>query len=81
MRIRLESVKLHENSTEHCDSVALRVICEVSSDVGNMLTKPKEISKENMVKAFQCLYFLAKNNIPHTTNFENLLDLLSWGYR
>lgn len=28
--------------------------------------KSKEISKENMVKEFQCLYFLCKNNIyPH----------------
>ena len=30
-----------------------------------------------MVKAFQCLYFLTKRNIPHTTNFEPLLDLLT----
>ena len=29
-----------------------------------------------MEQAFSCLYFLAKQRIPHTTNFEPLLDFL-----
>ena len=74
--LRLESVKAHEICVEHRDSVSLHLQRE-TRHIGELLTNPKEISQENMVKAFQCLYFLARNNIPHTTNFEKLLDLLT----
>lgn len=31
-----------------------------------------------MEQAFSCLYFLVKNHIAHTTNYESLLDLLAF---
>ncbi|KAJ8050239.1 hypothetical protein HOLleu_03362 [Holothuria leucospilota] len=76
-RVRLESIKVHEQTNEHCNSMSLKVQVEASHHVREMLTKPKEISRNSMVKAFQCLYWLAKRNIPHSTNFEPLLDLLT----
>lgn len=76
-RIRLESIKDHEQTNEHSNSVSRKMQAEASFHVHEMLTKPKEISHDSMVKAFQCLYWLAKRNIPHTTNFEPLLDLLA----
>ena len=36
-----------------------------------------EVPAHGMEQAFSCLYFLARQRIPHTTNFEPLLDLLS----
>ena len=77
VRLRLGSVKAHEQSTEHRDSVALHIQSETSKHIGDLLSNPKEVSRDHMVKAFQCLYFLAKCNIAHTTNFEKLLDLLT----
>ena len=34
------------------------------------------VSRERraVIGALKCLYFLAKNEIPHTTNFSSLLD-------
>lgn len=76
-RIREESVKDHEITDSHRDAVGLHLQREVSKHIGDMVTKPQEISTDGMVKAFQCLYFLAKHNIAHTTNFSPLLDLLT----
>ena len=36
-----------------------------------------EAPARGMEQAFSCLYFLAKQRIPHTSNFEPLLDLLT----
>lgn len=78
VRIRLESVKDHEETVEHKDSVVADLASEVTAHVGQLLTKPKDMSQDAMVKAFQSLYFLCKNGIAHTTNFPKLLDLLSF---
>ena len=33
------------------------------------------VPSQGMEQAFSCLYFLCKQRIPHTTNYEPLLDL------
>lgn len=35
-----------------------------------------KIPAKDIKQAFPSLYFLAKQRIPHTTNFESMLDLL-----
>ena len=78
-RLREESVKDHKVTASHRDAAGLHLQREASQfkNIGELLNKSKELSKDSMVKAFQCLYFLTKRNIPHTTNFEPLLDLLT----
>ena len=36
------------------------------------------VPKRDIEQAFACLYFLTKQRIPHTTNFEPLLDFLEF---
>ena len=74
-RIRLESVKNHEVTAEHRDSMATELIAQACTNIADQIGKPDKISEDSMVKVFQCLYFLCKNNIPHTTILEKLLDL------
>lgn len=75
VRFRLESIKEHEKAAEHRDSVRLEMIASSTKNIAAELAKPVEISCDGMVQAFKCLYFLAKNNIAHTTNFPELLEL------
>ena len=75
VRIRLETVKEHERTEEHADSVRTELITSKSKNVAEQLTEPAEISRDGMVQAFMCLYWVCKNHIPHTTNFPKLLDL------
>ena len=72
-RVRLPSVKDHEISHEHKDSVKLEIMS--CMDVSAQLSKPVAVREDAMIQAFQCLYWLCKQRIPHTTNFEKLLDL------
>ena len=75
VRIRKITVREHEKSCEHKDSVKLDITVRQSKNVGLALTTPDQVSKDGMVQAFQCLYFLCKNTIAHTTNFPKLLEL------
>ena len=75
VRIRMNSVSDHENTVAHKDAVRLEIAASLSKNIAQELTKPTDISQDGMVQAFKCLYFLAKNNIAHTTNFPKLLDL------
>ena len=72
-RIQLPSVKNHEQSNEHKDSVKLELMnC---ADIVSQLREPEHVRMDAMVQAFQCLYWLCRNKVAHTTNFEKLLDL------
>ena len=72
-RLRLQSITTHENSSAHKDSVKLELNCQQSQDI-TMVSPP--IPRKGIYRAFSCLYFLAKQRIPHTTNYEPLLNLL-----
>ena len=74
-RLRLQTVKDHAESAEHKDSVKTELLLEKNLSVPETLGKPTDISADGMVQAFQCLYFLCKNDIAHTTNFPKLLNL------
>ena len=72
-RLRLQSIVSHENSSAHMESVRLELRFR-SQNIAH-LTNPV-IPKRGIEQAFSSLYFLAKQRIPHTTNFEPLLDFL-----
>ena len=73
-RLRLQSISAHEHSAAHKDSMKL--------ESETLTTRPIEsainprIPAKGIEQAFISLYFLAKQRIPHTTNYEPLLDLL-----
>lgn len=75
-RIRLESVRKHETSYSHRDSVALEALSNEAASPLEALQAP--VSRGAMQKAFASLYYLCKRRIAHTTNYEPLLDLLTF---
>lgn len=74
-RIRLESVRKHEACQSHRDTVFLEANSKVAMSPLEQVQCP--VSRSAMRHAFASMYFLCKHRIPHTTNFEPFLDLLS----
>ena len=72
---RLQSITSHEACSAHCDSVKLELAAATMTNISQAIQLP-EVPVKGMEQAFSCLYFLAKQQIPHTSNFEPLLDLL-----
>lgn len=75
VRLRLQSIKDHENTCEHKDSIRAELMNTKCRKVPEILSAPETVSEDGMVKAFKCLYWLCKQKIAHTTKFEQLLDL------
>ena len=73
-RLRLQSVTSHENSSSHKDAVHLELSAKSSQNIVS-ITNPA-VPKRGIERAFASLYFLAKQRIPHTTNFEPFLDFI-----
>lgn len=73
-RIRLQSIISHERAAAHIDCIKLE--CEKASTKNIHSAINPVIPAKGIEQAFISLYFLAKQRIPHTTNYEPLLDLL-----
>ena len=73
-RIRLQSIISHERAAAHIDCIKLE--CEKTSTTNIQSAINPVIPAKGIEQAFISLYFLAKQRIPHTTNYEPLLDLL-----
>ena len=71
-RLRLNNITWHEESAVHLESVK-KERAALQADMAARINPA--LPAKGMEQAFYCLYFLAKNRIPHTTNFEPLLDL------
>ena len=74
-RYHLQSVTMHKRSATHRDSVRLELAASTTPTIAHAMQLP-DIPAHGMEQAFSCLYFLAKQRIAHTTNFEPLLDLM-----
>ena len=72
-RIRLQSIIAHEHCAARKDSVNLEAILSAQGSIASAVNPP--VPSQGMEQAFSCLYFLCKQRIPHTTNYEPLLDL------
>ena len=72
-RIRLQSITAHEQCAAHRDSVSLEALLSAHGSIAGAVNPP--VPSQGMEQAFSCLYFLCKQRIPHTTNYEPLLDL------
>ena len=71
-RLRLQSITAHEHSATHKDSLKLE-----SDQITIQSALNPVVPSKGIEQAFLSLYFLAKQRISHTTNFEPLLDLLA----
>ena len=75
-RLRLQSITGHENSSGHRQSVKLELSVRSSQNIASIVNPV--VPKRGIEQAFACLYFLTKQRIPHTTNFEPLLDFFEF---
>ena len=73
-RIRLRSVVAHKKTEAHRNSVKL----DHAENIQDAVSVVPVVSATYMEQAFACLYFLCQADIPHTTNFEPLLDLSAY---
>ena len=78
--LRLESVTRHLNSNMHDSAVKSERQYQLSVVDGGIAAafEKQWVAEEKAVgAAFSCVYFLAQEEIPHTTKYEPLLRLLS----
>ena len=73
-RLRLQSITAHEGCAAHKHALKLESETLTTRTIQSALNP--RIPAKGIEQAFTSLYFLAKQRIPHTTNFEPLLDLL-----
>ena len=71
-RLRLQSITAHEKCASHKNA------CKLEAEKKNTIQSSvnPRIPAKPIEQAFTSLYFLAKQRIAHTTNFEPLLDLM-----
>ena len=81
---RQDKLVKHEHSSMHKDAEhCRREEAHACASGGIRAALEVTVSQERraVIGALKCLYFLAKNELPHTTNFSSLLDLaISLGY-
>ena len=74
-RLHLQSIKRHESSAAHGQSLRMERNASKVQTLPIVVRPP--LPAKGMEQAFSCLYFLTKQRIAHTTNYEPLLDLMS----
>lgn len=71
-RLRLQRITAHERCASH------KYMCKLETEKKTTIQSGinPQIPTKPIEQAFTCLYFLAKQRIAHTTNFEPLLNLM-----
>ena len=75
---RYDKIKAHEQMSSHKDAEKERASLAVSEATGGICAAFQEaISQEHraVIGGLNCMYFLIRNEISHTTNFSGLIDL------
>jgi hypothetical protein len=75
-RLRQVSITEHEATDSHTDAQKRDQETRVLQDIRE--AADPEVSASAMEKAFASLYFLVKRRVAHSTNYEPLLDLLTF---
>ena len=75
---RYDKIKAHEQCASHKEAERDRAAKAASENSGGIQAALQEaMSQEQraIIGAMKCMYFLTKNELPHTTTFSELLDL------
>ena len=72
----MQSFVNHDKSAAHRDSVKLE--SETATTVRIASAVNPSVASDGIHQEFACLYFLVKQKIAHTTNFEPSLDFLEF---
>ena len=74
-RIRLSSITKHEESAAHVECVKREASSTLNPRTNIAAAMNPPVPQVGMQQGFTCLYFLAKQRIAQTTNYEPLLNL------
>ena len=81
--LRKDAVRRHSKSAMHAEAVTqedARIASQASGGIKQALESQLELRKHAVIGAMKSIYWLAKQEIPHTTNYVPLLNLArSWG--
>ncbi len=75
---RLQSVHRHASSLVHKDAIRQEIDRQRSQSDGGVAQHYWEAEEKAILAAMSCVYFLAKEEIPHMTKYKPLLELLSF---
>ena len=73
-----QSLKRHESSESHVDAQKLETqlcLSRVDGGILQAFATVESAEKKALTAAFKCLYWLCKQEIPHTTNYVPLLEV------
>ena len=68
----------HASSASHKDAVALeaqQLLLATSGGISEVFGAVETAERKAMIGLMKCMYWLCKNELPHTTNFVSLLSL------
>ncbi|CAH1242822.1 GAK [Branchiostoma lanceolatum] len=74
--LRLDKVVTHHTSEQHtksCRKDEDRLAAEVNGGIRQALAKTVSMNREAVKAAMKLVYHLAKKEIPHTTNFKDMI--------
>ncbi|XP_041377442.1 protein FAM200A-like [Gigantopelta aegis] len=72
---REEAMKAHLNSTTHQVAMQLELELRATTSTGG-IEASITLEQQAFMSSLQAMYWLVKNELPHTTNFGSLLQLL-----
>ena len=73
-----DAVRRHSKSAMHAEAVTqkdARIASQASGGIKQALDSQLELRKHGVIGAMKSIYWLAKQEIPHTTNYVPLLNL------
>ncbi|XP_076078789.1 zinc finger protein 862-like [Mytilus galloprovincialis] len=76
---REDVIRNHERTSYHQVSVNMErdsLISKTTGGIGQALDTVVTLERRAFIAALRCMYFLLKKEIPHTSNFGDLLDLV-----
>ena len=76
--LRYDKIKAHEQCASHKEADrdrAAKAASESSGGIRVALQEAMSQERRAVIGALKCMYFLTKNELPHTTTFSELLDL------
>ena len=74
--MRLQSVRCHAKSSMHEDAVHLKINRQYSCKDAASFQHSWEVQEKAICAAMSCVYFLAKEEIPHMTKYKPLLEFI-----
>ena len=74
------SIKRHAESQQHQGAVKVEAVAREAKsrgDISHCVQKAVNLERKAFLAALQSMYWLLKHEIPHSTNFPSLINLMS----